>query len=83
MKKLTKRQKRIAVANLIYYSVRGMFYFGWFALYGSVGALEVGRIEFHQFIVQCILSIALVIFSDYAYYKIYLEEDDKDEFNYC
>ena len=79
MKKLTKRQKRILIADAIRATVYGMFFFGAFTPIGSLGALEVGRISFVQFIVQCVLGFALAVFARYAHFKIY-EEEREDEF---
>ena len=72
--KMSKRQKRILIAKAIKQSINAMTFFGVFTLYGSLGALEVERIGFQQFIVQCIIGLAIVLFSRYAHYKIYEEE---------
>lgn len=72
--KLSKRQKRILIAKLIRNTVNGMFFTGLFLLLGTLGALEVGRIDFVQFFVQSGLCLSLSAFALHAHYKIY-EED--------
>ena len=76
--RMSRRQRRILIAKLIQFSVNGLMFLGAFTIYGSLGALEVERIGFIQFIVQCIVGIALMVFSRYAHYKIY-EEDYENE----
>lgn len=74
MTKMTNKQKRFVVAKLIYISVNSLFFIGLLSLYGSLGALEVERIGYQQFIVQCMISLGMIVFSRYARYKIYVEE---------
>ena len=71
---MSKRQKRVLIARTIKMAVNSPLVIGAFVLYGSLGAVEVGRIEFHQFIVQCLIGLGLIIFSRYAHSRIY-EED--------
>ena len=78
MKKLTRKQKRILVAQLIRISVDSLFYIGIFTLWGSIGAIEVGRVDYHQFIVQCIIGIALCVFSKYARGILFESKDEED-----
>ena len=73
MKKLTSKQRKALVALLIRISIDLIGYIGFFSLWGSVGALEVQRIGYQQFIVQCIIGITMMAFSRYSRYKIYEE----------
>ena len=81
MKKLTRKQKRYLIARAIRTTVNGLFVFGIFTLWGSLGALEVERINYVQFMVMCVLGISLMVFSRYAHYKIY--EEDYDPYEFC
>lgn len=76
MKKMTRKQKRALIADAIEISVYGLFLAGFFALLGSLGALEIDRIGFIQFIIQSVLGLIMMLFSAYAYYKIYMEDND-------
>lgn len=71
----SRRKKRILIARAIKFAVNSILFTGLFILLGSIGAIEVGRIEFHQFIVQCIIGLALIVFYRYTRYRIYEEEE--------
>ena len=73
MKKLSKRQKRLLIAELIWYTVKSLPYVSIFAILGSFGAYEIERIGFYQFIIQIVLSVGLLLFALHAHYKIYEE----------
>lgn len=81
MKKLTRKQKRILIANAIRATVNGLSVMGVFTLWGSLGALEVERIGYVEFIFMCIIGIAMIVFSRYAHYKIY--EEDYESYEFC
>ena len=72
--RMSKRQKRILIAWLIKLAINGTTFLGGLTIYGSLGALEVERIGFAQFIVQCVIGLALIVFSRYVHDKVYEEE---------
>lgn len=73
MTKKTRKQIRYLIADLIHFAVVAAFPYGLFAILGSLGALELGNIDYLQFLWQCVIGIACMTLSLYSYHKIYVE----------